>query len=51
VKGETVDVLMTYIMNVLHKYKLTKLLPSVGTTVKQILEGLQGEEQTMFLPS
>jgi hypothetical protein len=51
-KGKIADVLTTYIMNVLHKYKLSdRIIAFCGTAVTQILEGLQGEEQTVFLLS
>jgi hypothetical protein len=50
-KGETADVLRTYTMDVLHEYKLSdKIIAFVEATVPKILEGLQGGEQTMFLP-
>jgi hypothetical protein len=48
-KGKTADVLMIYVMNVLHKYKLSvKIIAFCGDKCKKILEGLQEEEQTMF---
>jgi hypothetical protein len=51
-KGKMADVLMTYIMNVLHKYKLSdKVIAFCWDNCNTNLEGLQGEEQTMFLPS
>jgi hypothetical protein len=37
-----------YCINTSYK---TKLFPFVGEIVTQILEGLQEEEQTVFLPS
>jgi hypothetical protein len=54
-KGKTADLLTTYTTNVLHKYKLLdKIIAFCGDNCNTNLGGggvLQGEEQTMFLPS
>jgi hypothetical protein len=52
VKGEAADVLTSYIMYVLDKYKLpTKKLSFVGITVTQISEELQEREQCVSEPN
>jgi hypothetical protein len=51
-KGEMADVLMTYILNILHKCKLSdKIIAFYGDNCNTYFGGAAWREQTMFLPS